>query len=439
MTAKFQYDLSDLDALRPHATPRELEAIDEVQRLGSAPAAAAALGVSVTAVHQRLGTLRRRARRAGLGAAAPPAGWTPVAVSSDGQGRVRAVRSVPEPTAEHLPPTPEGHEVKGVSTLLDASGEVRAQWVKTDRAKAEAYAALRSAVEAIAGEYVRPVLPTKAPSAVDLDLATILPWGDPHFGLLAWGAETGGVSWDLKLAEEASAQVFADLISRTPRSGVFVLSDLGDLFHADDDRQVTPTAAHKLDVDSRAGKIARVAVRIFRHAIDLALQRHARVSVRLLRGNHDPQKALMLGLILEGWYAAEPRVTIEPFEDVYQYWQHGDCAFMWHHGDGSKPQNMPGIFACHPSWGPAKHRYIQTGHIHSQNRWDLPGCTVESFRTIAAPDQWSHWKGYRSGRTLDAITYHRELGEISRVQQGLVTAKRALKGRGGEKKCRKRK
>jgi hypothetical protein len=94
---------------------------------------------------------------------------------------------------------------------------------------------------------------------------------------------------------------------------------------------------------------------------------------------------------------------------------------MWHHGDGSKPQQMPGIFSCDQSWGDARWRYIQTGHIHSQNRWDFPGCTVESFRTVFPGDYWAHWKGYRSGRTLDAITYHRELGEVSRVQRGVVS------------------
>lgn len=419
MTAKFQYDLSELTPLLVHATPRERAAVEAVQRLGNGHLAAADLGISPTAVHQRISTLRQRATLRSKGAP-PPDGFRVTKVAQRADGSLIAVQSKPAPAEDaHLPAQPEGHLVKGVSTLLGSDGEVSAQWIKTDRAKAEQWAAFVEAVKSVAADYIQPALPVQAPPVADEDLLTVLPWGDPHIGLLAWHAETGE-SWNVQRAEEASAQVFCDLISRTPRSGKFILVDLGDLFHAEDDKQATPTAGHKLDVDSRAGKIARVAVRIFRQAIDLALQRHETVDVRLLRGNHDPQKAMMLALVLEAWYANEPRVRVQPSENVYQYHVHGDCAFMWHHGDGSKPQQMGPIFSCHESWGPAKFRYVQTGHIHTQNRWDLPGCTVESFRTIAAPDQWSHWKGYRSGRTLDAITYHRTLGEISRVQQGIV-------------------
>lgn len=382
---------------------------------GSFRGAARALGVDNAHVHRRLTRLFLQD-----GGAPPPEGFRATKVTQRADGSIIAVQSKPAAAdGEHHDPMPPNHAVKGVSTLYGADGSISAQWVKTDRVQRERYAALTEALRASAEEYVRPVLPVATTPLVDSDLATVLPWGDPHIGLLSWSAETGE-SWDLKRAEEACAQVLGDLITRTPRSAEFVLVDLGDLIHAEDDKQQTYMSGHKLDVDSRSGKIARVALRICRSAIDLALQRHGMVRVHLLRGNHDPYKSLMLGMILEAVYANEPRVRIEPFENPYQFWQWGSTAAMMHHGDGSKPQQMPGVFACDPSWGPAKHRVVWTGHIHSQNRWDLPGCTVESFRTIAAPDFWSHWKGYRSKRTLDCITYHRDLGEVSRVQQGLV-------------------
>lgn len=420
MTAKFQYDLTELNSLRVHATAREAQAIDALLEHQSGPAAAAALGIHVDALRSRIRALKQRVSL-GAGGTPPPEGFRVTKLAQRADGTVIAVQSKPAPDADSgiVDAVPEGHAVKGVSTLYGADGEISAQWVKTDRKRQDEYAALKAAVQSLT-EYVVPALPVQAPPVVDLDIATVLPWGDPHIGLLAWHAETGE-SWDLAKVEVASAQVFADLISRTPRSSEFVLVDLGDLFDAEDDKQATPMSGHKLDVDSRSGKIARVAVRIFRNAIDLALQRHAHVKVHLLRGNHDPSKSLMLGLILEAIYANEPRVQVMPFENPYQYWTFGDVAAMMHHGDGSKPQQMPGVFACHDSWGPAKHRVVWTGHIHTQNRWDLPGCTVESFRTIAASNYWAHHKGYRSKRTLDAITYHRTLGEISRVQQGLVS------------------
>lgn len=411
-------DFARLEALRQHATDREIDAIDAlVTAEGDVQAAASALGIGYAAFHSRLGTLRKRALLASA-AMPPPEGFRVTKVAQRGDGTVIAVQSRPEPEGDaFLPMRPDGHLVKGVSTLFGADGSVTAQWVKTDRQAQEKLAAFTSAVRDLGSE-VTALPPTPGPTAVDQDLATILPWGDPHIGALAWAAETGH-AWDLKIAEQCTVQVLADLINRTPRSAEFLLVDLGDLFHAEDDRQVTPTAGHKLDVDSRATKIIRVALRMFDAAITLGLQRHERVRVKLLRGNHDPYKAVAAGLWLEQRFANEPRVTIDPFDDPYQFWQWGNCGFMWHHGDGSKPQQMPQIFACHEVWGATQHRYIQTGHIHSQNRWDFPGCEAESFRTVFPGDFWSHWKGYRSKRTLDAITYHRTHGEISRLQQGV--------------------
>jgi hypothetical protein len=414
------FDADQLETILPHATEREAEAIRAVLAEGSGPKAAAATGLSLEALQSRIRCARNRWRRNQVGAAAPPEGFVPTHIATDSEGRIRSVRSRAELPEQHFPTVPAGHSVKGISTYLNAAGEPAGQWVKTDRQQQERWQAFREAMRSEAA--LVPALPLcPAPKACDEDLATWLPWGDPHIGLLAWHNETGE-SWDLKLVEQHTAQVMADLISRTPRSGQFILADLGDLFDAEDDKQSTPTAGHKLDVDCRAGKIARVAVRICRNAIDLALQRHGRVLVHLLRGNHDPYKSIMLGMWLEATYANEPRVTIAPYDNPYQFWQFGQNAVMLHHGDGSKPQQMGEIFACDPSWGPAKHRYVYTGHIHSQNRWDLRGCSVESFRTIAAQNYWAHHKGYRSKRTLDCITLHRELGEISRVQQGLRSA-----------------
>lgn len=406
-----------MNELRAIATPLELAALDAIDAAGGNHAAAArALGINYDALRARVRTLKDRAVLKAAGAP-PPEGFQVTKIAQRGDGEIIAVQSRRAPTEPHHASIPDGHLVKGVSTLFGSDGTVTAQWVKTDRVAQAKLSAFSDAVRELIGD-VPAEPPAPPPPAVDSDLCTILPWGDPHVGALCWAAETGH-AWDLKIAEQCTVQVLADLITRTPRSEEFILVDLGDLFHAEDDKQVTPTAGHKLDADGRASKIIRIALRMFKSAIDLALQRHGRVRVRLLRGNHDPYKSVAAGLWLEQAYQFEPRVTIEPFDDPYQFWQWGDCGFMWHHGDGSKPQQMPQIFACHEVWGATKHRYIQSGHVHSQHRWDFPGCEAESFRTVFPGDFWSHWKGYRSKRTLDAITYHRSHGEISRLQQGV--------------------
>lgn len=407
-----------LSALRPFATPRELSAIDAVEQHDlNGAAAAAALGISRSALNERLRTARRRMAAGRMPGDLP--GYYPKHVATNAQGDVTSVQWRPEeaPQAE-LPPA---HVIKGISQLVDGEGREILRWTKTSQAERDRWDAFRSACAGLADTAPR-FKPVKPPASVEDDLITVLPWGDPHIGMLSWATETDN-SWDLEIAEEVTAQVMGDLVTRTPRSAEFWLCDLGDLFHAENDDQLTPHAKHKLDADGRAGKVVRVAVRIFQAAIDLALHRHGMVRVRLLRGNHDPYKCIALGMWLEAAYANEPRVTIEPYDNPYQATRWGDCAFMWHHGDGSKPQQMPGVFSCMPEWQGATHRYIHTGHIHSQNHWDFPGCTVESFRTLAPADYWAHWKGYRSQRTLDAITYDRTLGEVSRVRQGIRRGK----------------
>lgn len=415
MTAKFALPVSEL---RPFATPAELEAIEAIEAHGmNGAAAAAALGITHRALSLRLRTCRQRMASGRMPRPVP--GYYAKQITTDRDGDVTAVQWRPEesPQAE-LPPS---HVVKGISQLVDGEGREILRWTKTSQAERDRWDAFRAACAGLADTAPR-FKPVKPPASVEDDLITVLPWGDPHIGMLSWATETGN-SWDLEIAEEVTAQVMGDLVTRTPRSSEFWLCDLGDLFHAENDDQLTPHAKHKLDADGRAGKVVRVAVRIFQAAIDLALHRHGCVRVRLLRGNHDPYKCIALGMWLEAAYANEPRVVVEPYDNPYQAARWGECAFMWHHGDGSKPQQMPGVFSCMPEWQGAAHRYIHTGHIHSQNHWDFPGCTVESFRTLAPADYWAHWKGYRSQRTLDAITYDRALGEVSRVRQGIRRAK----------------
>ncbi|OYV62962.1 MAG: hypothetical protein B7X03_03645 [Parcubacteria group bacterium 21-58-10] len=87
---------------------------------------------------------------------------------------------------------PQGYAVKGISSYFDRDGNLAGQWVKS-REDAEQQEALMRAFVAALGEDVRghaaPVpRPQKrwAPGSTSAYLI-----GDAHFGLYAWGAETG--------------------------------------------------------------------------------------------------------------------------------------------------------------------------------------------------------------------------------------------------------
>jgi hypothetical protein len=321
---------------------------------------------------------------------------------------------------------PDGHHVRGVSTLVDGQGNVRSQWITTRHDQIAREAAFWEACAVHVAEYKGIAKAVRAPKCTDSDTCTVYPLGDPHIGMMAWSQETGQ-DFDLKIAERDLIATVHRLVASAPNSELAVLANVGDFFHADDNTQLTPASKHKLDVDSRAAKVFRLGCTMMRTLIDLLLTKHARVDVRNVPGNHDPTTSRMLAMWLEAVYEREPRVTITPNLNPFSYLEFGRNLFGFTHGDGCKPADLPGVMASDQaeSWGRTDFRLWFTGHIHHETCKEFHGCTVESFRTLASRDYWHHSKGYRTGRSLSAITFHRDYGEISRSTVDLRLARAA--------------
>jgi hypothetical protein len=360
---------------------------------------------------------------------------------------------------------PEGHELGGLSTLKDAGGNVVQQWDKTRVAGAdepptpvppgfllkkishmqrgdgttvvqwaayepgavERWEAVKAAVAAHVAEYVRAAELVPGPVACDSHRLTVYPLGDPHIGMLAWADEVGE-SFDLKIAERELVECFRQLVKRAPPSAEAIVCNLGDFWHAQDDFQRTPRSGNKLDVDGRAGKVARVGLRILRTIVDEALRKHDRVRVRSIPGNHDPQSSFWIPTVLQAVYASEPRVTVEDGFAPYQFDVFGRVLLGWCHGDGAKIETLGEIMAVDAAtaWGAAKYRDWHTGHEHHLRTKELRGCVVYTHRTLAGRDAWHNQAGYRSSQSLDAITYHREYGLESTVRVGVERVRAAL-------------
>jgi hypothetical protein len=127
--------------------------------------------------------------------------------------------------------TPAGHMVKGVSALVDPDGREIVKWIKTSQDAEQREAAMRAVVEAIKDEMPRaePVTPDRA-AAERCNQYTVT---DYHFGMMAWGEETGGADWDLKVAENALVSVVAYAIAQAPEADTAIFAQLGDLVHHD--------------------------------------------------------------------------------------------------------------------------------------------------------------------------------------------------------------
>lgn len=407
------------------ATREEAKALKAFEAHGSISSAAKALDITAGCLRDRLRRLRRRAASRGF---APEAGWThPVpeghrikgnstlfnATGEVDQQWVKSERDSDDPPA--FAAVPEGHLVKKVSTLLDAQGKVRSQWIQAPKDEQTRWDEFWAACERQASRYRGVADPVEAPAMSDEETCTVYPLGDPHIGMLAWAKETGQ-DFDLAIAERDLLRAIDLLVDRAPPSKLAVLANLGDFFHAEGDDQRTPTSGHKLDCDTRAAKITDVGFRLLRHLIDRLLTKHEVVRAVNLKGNHDPKMSLMLNMWLSAVYEREPRVIIEDNRNPYVYVKHGRNLLGFAHGDGAKPEQLPSIMAADRAldWGLAEYRFWFTGHIHHQTRKEFPGCVIESFRTLAARDYWHAWKGYRSGQSLSCITLHAEYGEITR-------------------------
>lgn len=301
-----------------------------------------------------------------------------------------------------------------VTVQRNAAGEVLQTWARYSPDDALRAEAMRAAIDAMAADLPR-VKPRKAKGAWRTDLLTVYPIGDPHVGMYSWREETGD-DWDLVIAERTHCAAMDALVQAAPASEQAVVVNLGDLFHYDSMAAVTPRSGHFLDADGRYAKMVAVGVKIMRRCIESALEKHKRVHVINAPGNHDETGALWLSIALANVYEREPRVTIDRSPSVFAYYRWGNVLLGVHHGHACKPDKLPGVMAADRAqdWGETVHRHWLIGHVHHESRKEYAGVTVESFGTLAARDAYATSGGWRSGRSMQAIVYHAEHGEVAR-------------------------
>lgn len=341
-------------------------------------------------------------------------------VHEDGTTGDQWIRARPE-RATHagiIEVKPHAHVIKGVSTLVDQSGQVVQQWIKTRVGDAERFQGLLDALASVSEAWTGPnaAAPSVAPTqALDSDLLAVYPLGDPHFGMFAWGAETGE-AFDLTIAEERTIAAIDQLVLAAPPAEEAIICSVGDTSHGDNQSNQTARSGHSLDVDTRWGKVMRVIIRSLRRATDLSLTKHARARVIIVPGNHDDHSAVMIALCLAQFYERDPRVTVDTSPDPFLWHRFGRCLLGFVHGHMTKINDLPEIMACDRprDWAETEHRHWYTGHVHHDRHKDFRGCSVETLRTLAPKDSWHHSKGYRSMQDAKCDIWHRRWGRIQR-------------------------
>lgn len=264
-------------------------------------------------------------------------------------------------------------------------------------------------------EGMKPARGIAPPRTFAADLCTVYPLMDAHVGMHAWGMETHGPNYDLKLAIADMKAAFEKLIALSPRSAEAVLIVGGDFFHTDDNRNETPQSKNKLDTDGRLFKVLDSGIEVMSYVIDRLLATHGSLIVKVLRGNHDPHSHMVLTFALSERYRSG-RVVVErsPTDIFMKQW--GSSAIFAHHGDKIKPQQIAlYLSAICPFWSSTDHKHLFTGHVHHDAAKDIGPLRWESLRAFAPPDAFAASMGYVGRRGLQAITFHKENGIILRA------------------------
>lgn len=370
-------------------TVRQLELLEAVNKHKSMSAAARAFGVNKNLIINALKSVERKAAIHGYS---------------------------PQHDLTHT--TAPGQKLRGASTLYRrGEPEPVLQWVKTSADEEQREAIIRATVAALA-EDCRGLAPiTAPPERAMADLLAVYPLGDPHFGMYAWAKESGD-DFDLDIARSLTLGAVDRLVQAAPSAKTAILLPLGDIFHMDDQSNQTPTNRHQLDADGRFVKVLQVGIETFRHAVMRCLEKHNKVIVRFVSGNHDPHSVWALAFSISAYFEKEPRVSVDLSPSSHWFHRFGSVLIGATHGDKTKHRDLLGVMAADrpEDWGQTKHRYFYTGHIHSQTVTELPGLVCESFRTLAARDAYASGAGYRAGRDMRCIVHHREHGEIERLR-----------------------
>lgn len=308
--------------------------------------------------------------------------------------------------------------VYATSTLIrgEEGSDVVLQWVKE---KVEINHAQRwqEAIESALAN-VKPIARVAGTKKLrSSDLMAAYPIGDMHCGMYSWKAETGA-DYDLKISKTLLRTAVGHLLDVTPDTETGLFIDVGDFLHVDNIKNETARSGHTLDVDTRYQLMIESAIEMLCLAISEGLKKHKRVKIIVTPGNHNDIGAQWLALSLRKIYEKNPRVEVDRTPGKFHYHQFGKVLIGVTHGDTGKPEKLSHVMSADQPelWGQTAFRYWITGHVHHRSQLELPGVMWETFRTLAPRDAWAQAAGFRSGRDMTSIVFHREYGEIARYR-----------------------
>lgn len=299
--------------------------------------------------------------------------------------------------------------MEAVGTNLTPAG----MWIKTPKTKdgishsiyIKPSQAPDDIIERIADrvERIFPIPAIQRPTQTASNLCNFFPLFDVHLSMRVGDYGTSAAVDRLREGAE-------HVMGRVPAAESCIILNGGDWSHQNDDSNQTPRSKHPLPIDRDYETTTDISTDLTVELILRALERHDHVTYKALRGNHDPNTALILRAALRQRFRDEPRVTID--DDGIDFFCH-----LWranlicgHHGDirGKRPPDIAMAFAAlkPEEYSRAKHREIHTGHLHHLKSQEMPGWVWYQHRPICPMDRHAVQDLWVSGSEMTGITYH---------------------------------
>ena len=314
--------------------------------------------------------------------------------------------------------------IKAAAAAIGTGMTPRLVWAKTKDEDGTSYSVLlkpeqENIIDRVATAFadLEPAAVVPAPKVSDDDLMTLFPIFDFHLGMLSWGQETGE-AYDTTLAMARLREGVSRCLHATSKGAVAVILNGGDFTHANDQTNQTPRSKHALDVDTRHWRTIEAAVQVSADVIELALARFQKVIYRALPGNHDPQTAAILTFALAERYRGNLRVEVVKEPTEFFALDFGKVMLAAHHGDKAKADRLVMHMADEwpEMWGRTRFRYYWTGHLHHHKSADIGGVLWEQLQAISPRDAWAATHAYSARASMQAVTYHRQYGEVGRTR-----------------------
>ena len=245
--------------------------------------------------------------------------------------------------------------------------------------------------------------------------AAVISPTDFHWG--SYAPLYAGAPYNRTLAKQSLFGLSEKLISSLSRRGrpeCLYLALGGDGLDVDN-MQGTTTRGTPQHIDGSPEELAWTWVMLCRDYVDY-MRQLCPVKVLCIPGNHDQYTTTLLRAALAGWFSNAPDVEVIETLCTRQYCTYGNNLLSFLHGDVGKVKDWPAIIAGEVPklWGGVEHRYIFTGHLHTERELPTFGdVVVYRMPSLAGTDSWHHKHGYKSRRALIAYVVDKKRGVVA--------------------------